>query len=383
MRIKIESTELKALLEKVIPVIDKKACIKSLQCVLLKSENGTLTATTTDALQAWLTVKTNKFTSLEDGSILIHESELKLITKLSDELEIFEISDKVTVKSSKKSIAIELVDIKDFPEYITSEKNIELFTIQEKTFNAAIGKLINFVSYNESNKVMQCYNINPKENRIEALDGHRIGIIDIVADNNASTKSTMIDSRINADLKKVLNSRSFNQLRFAEQDKYITISGEDFTYSQRIVDGEYYNIGKILPTDYTFKLILDKTELQEISKFNIDMIKADCKDEKKPMIFNFNNTTKQNHVYMNTGKHQTVDKLEIKKSDMNNDLTIAFNPTFIYEALKCLDDEQITIIGSNPKAPILISGTNERYLILPVNIGSYADDMERCIRDAA
>ena len=48
---------------------------------------------------------------------------------------------------------------------------------------------------------------------------------------------------------------------------------------------------------------------------------------------------------------------------------IAFNPKFLIDALKVIDDEKVDIFFSNPKAPCYIRDmeNNYLYIILPVN----------------
>ena len=52
------------------------------------------------------------------------------------------------------------------------------------------------------------------------------------------------------------------------------------------------------------------------------------------------------------------------------DILIGFNPRFLIDALKVIDDETISIYLVNPKAPCFIRDDEENYtyLILPVNI---------------
>lgn len=52
------------------------------------------------------------------------------------------------------------------------------------------------------------------------------------------------------------------------------------------------------------------------------------------------------------------------------DITIGFNPKFLIDALKVIEDETITMYLMNPKAPCFIRDDEETYtyLILPVNI---------------
>ena len=52
------------------------------------------------------------------------------------------------------------------------------------------------------------------------------------------------------------------------------------------------------------------------------------------------------------------------------DILIGFNPKFLIDALKVIDDENINMYLMNPKAPCFIRDDDESYtyLILPVNI---------------
>ena len=60
---------------------------------------------------------------------------------------------------------------------------------------------------------------------------------------------------------------------------------------------------------------------------------------------------------------------EIDIAKNGKDLMIGFNPKFLIDALKVIDDEEIEIYLVNPKAPCFIKNPEESYiyLILPVN----------------
>ena len=51
---------------------------------------------------------------------------------------------------------------------------------------------------------------------------------------------------------------------------------------------------------------------------------------------------------------------------------IGFNPKFLIDALKVIDDEEISIYLMNPKAPCFIRDDEQQYiyLILPVNFNA-------------
>ena len=64
------------------------------------------------------------------------------------------------------------------------------------------------------------------------------------------------------------------------------------------------------------------------------------------------------------------DRLNLKSK--LSQYVIGFNPKFLIDALRVIDDEEISIYLVNPKAPCFIRNEEESYiyLILPVNFNS-------------
>ena len=62
--------------------------------------------------------------------------------------------------------------------------------------------------------------------------------------------------------------------------------------------------------------------------------------------------------------------IDIEKT--GKDITIGFNPKFLIDALRVIDDENVTIYMVNPKAPCYIKDDEQKYvyLILPVNFNT-------------
>ena len=62
--------------------------------------------------------------------------------------------------------------------------------------------------------------------------------------------------------------------------------------------------------------------------------------------------------------------IDIEKE--GKDILIGFNPKFLIDALRVIDDENVTVYMVNPKAPCYIRDEEQKYiyLILPVNFNS-------------
>ena len=76
------------------------------------------------------------------------------------------------------------------------------------------------------------------------------------------------------------------------------------------------------------------------------------------------------NVIVTTGKNKGSkgEVLEVIKKE-GKDMMIGFDPKFLIDALKVIDDEEIDIYLVNPKAPCFIRDKDSTYiyLVLPVN----------------
>ena len=90
--------------------------------------------------------------------------------------------------------------------------------------------------------------------------------------------------------------------------------------------------------------------------------------DKKPIIINIGDETMQLKIQSQIG---SMDE-EIMIEKEGKDLLIGFNPKFLIDALRVIDDEEVNLFLMNPKAPCFITDENETYiyLILPVNFNA-------------
>ena len=72
-------------------------------------------------------------------------------------------------------------------------------------------------------------------------------------------------------------------------------------------------------------------------------------------------------ININSSYGSMNEEMDIEKE--GKDILIGFNPRFIMDALRAIDEEEITMYMINPKAPCFIRDNDESYiyLILPVN----------------
>jgi len=92
--------------------------------------------------------------------------------------------------------------------------------------------------------------------------------------------------------------------------------------------------------------------------------------EKKPVIIQITDGSMELRINSSIGSMN--EDILIQKE--GKDILIGFNPRFLMDALRVIDEEDIDIYLFNPKAPCFIKDKEESYiyLILPVNFNTAA-----------
>ena len=137
---------------------------------------------------------------------------------------------------------------------------------------------------------------------------------------------------------------------------------DDTVVVSRLIEGEYFRIEQMLSNDYETKVRINKRELLNCIDRATLLVKE---GDKKPIIINIQDEMMELKIKSEKG---TMDE-EIMITKEGKDLLIGFNPKFLIDALRVIDDEEVDLYFMNAKAPCFIKDEGESYvyLILPVN----------------
>ena len=377
LKIKVEGKELKGIIEKALCNMDKKAAFPLLTKVVLSDDGNKLTAYTSN-LESYLQVNTNTYTSVETGSVGIDEEDLNVLLKMNNEVIITELEDSILVQNGKKNISLMKYNISDFPK-MPDDIFIDALRFAENDFAETINNLVTFTSDNESNKIMGCFNFNITDNRVETLDGHRIGMKTIKDNEKIVDKGyILVKNNIVSDLKKTLDKKSQVKVLLSHSSKYVKVTGNNFTYIHRKVEGEYYKVGQMLISDFKLSFKADTEEMLSHMKYYTDNVIE--KNNRKPVVLKIENDALI--TYARNSRLEVSNSMEIKEHS-GEDLTIGFNPYFFVDALKIADSDTVSVGGTNYKAPFFINAKKYSFVILPVNLNSEIEAMEKYLNKVA
>ena len=194
------------------------------------------------------------------------------------------------------------------------------------------------------------------------FDGHRIAIRNIELTSHADDVKVVVPGKTLSEISKILSTNAEDAVTIYFTNNHILFEFDNTTVVSRLIEGEYFRINQMLSSDYETKVTINKKEfLDSIDRATL-LIKE---SEKKPIILSITDGSLEVHV--NSSMGSLNEDIDINKD--GKDIMIGFNPKFLIDALKVIDDEQIYIYLVNPKAPCFIKDKEESYiyLILPVN----------------
>ena len=125
---------------------------------------------------------------------------------------------------------------------------------------------------------------------------------------------------------------------------------------------------KFITEDYETKVKINKRELLDCIDRATLLVKE---GDKKPIIMNIKDGTME--LKINSFIGSMNEDIDIAKE--GKDILIGFNPKFFIDALRVIDEEEVTLYMVNPKAPCFIKDDEGTfiYLILPVNFNAAAN----------
>lgn len=361
----------KASLLKGVSIVSKavpsRTTMPILNCILIDASANEIKLTANDMELGIETVIEGEI--MERGIIALDAKFFsEIVRKLPDNDVVIESDDtfQTTITCEKAKFNIVGKSGEDFSYLPYIEKN-ESISISQFTLKDVVRQTIFSIADNDTNKLMtgELFEINENRLRVVSLDGHRISIRNIELKESYSPLKVVVPGKTLQEISKILTGEAEDMVDIFFADNHILFEFDETKVVSRLIEGEYFHIDQMLSSDYDTKVKINKREfLSCIDRATLLIREGD----KKPIILNIQDGSLQ--LKINSFVGSMNEEIEIEKE--GKDLLIGFNPKFFIDALRVIDDEEVTLYMVNPKAPCFIkddAGTYV-YLILPVNFNA-------------
>ena len=366
MKLEFSKEKLTAALGIVSRAIPSRTTNPILECILFDADGSTIKLTANDTEFGIETAVEG--TILERGKIAL---DAKLTYEIIRKLEggdapviIESREDHSTVISCEDAVFnIQGRDGEEF-SYLPVIDRDNYICLSQFTLKEAVRKTIFAAAFNDTNKMMGGEYIEVRGNMVKfvALDGHRISIRSVEMKETYNDAKVIVPGRTMNEISKIMTDDSEKEVLIYFSRNHILFTFDDTTIVSRLIEGEYFRIDHMLSRDYMTKIRVNRTRLLNgIDRATI-LIRE---NDHRPIILDITDGAVKLKVRSSFG---TMDGSVLCEKE-GKDLMIAFNPKFLLDALRAVDDEDVDIYLTNPKSPCYIRDEKESYihLILPVN----------------
>lgn len=347
--------------------VPSKTTMPILECILIDATTDIIKFTANDMELGIETVVQGDI--LQKGLIAIDAKIFsEIVRKLPDNEVIIE-SDanlQTTITCEKAKFNISSKSGEDF-SYLPYVEKTETITLSQFTLKEIIRQTIFSIADNDSNKLMtgELFQIDDNMLKVVSLDGHRISIRKTELKNSYQPKKVVVPGKTLMEVSKILSGEAESEVCISFTNNHIVFEFDNTVVVSRLIEGEYFRIDQMLSSDYETKVKINKKELLSCIDRATLLVKE---GDKKPIIINIQDEVMELRIKSQIGSMNE----EIVISKEGKDLLIGFNPKFLIDALRVIDDEEVTLYLMNPKAPCFIKDEKETYiyLILPVNFNA-------------
>lgn len=348
----------------VMKAVPTRTTMNILECILIDATTNEIKFTGNDMELGIETIVEGEI--IEKGKIAIDAKLFSEIVRKLPDNDITLTTDSnnnalITCEKSKFNIAGKSGDDFSYLPAIIKDKMITLSQFQLKE---VINQTIFSIAINDNNKMMtgELFEVNEGTLKVVGLDGHRIAIRNIKLEGRSDDVRVVIPGKTLQEISKILNADAESFVNIYFTNNHVLFEFDQTHVVSRLIEGDYFKISQMISNDYETKVSINKKEfLDSIDRANLLIREGD----KKPIIINILNGLLQ--VNVNSAIGALNEDIDIDKE--GKDIMIGFNPKFLMDALRVIDDENVTMYLVNHKSPCFIRDKEEKYiyLILPVN----------------
>ena len=347
--------------------VSTKTTMDILECILIEAFDGCIKLTANDTELGIETVIEGDI--ITPGKIAL-EAKLfsEIIKKIPDNDVILE-----TEENGNTSIRCEQIHCNimgkqgdDFSHLPKSERENKI-TVSQYDLKEVIRQTIFSVSDNEKQQINDRRTVSDQG---KPTDSHLSRRASYLCQKNHSSGTypemeVIVPGKTLSEISKILPGEAKDSVNMYITDKHILFEFENTLVVSRLLEGKFYNISQMLSTDYETKIVINKMELLRCLDRSTLFVKE---SDKKPIILKIEDGKMDLMISSQIGSMK--DQIQMEKE--GKDLIIGFNPKFLVDALRVIDEEEITMYMINSIAPCIIRDeqVSYLYLILPINVNN-------------
>ncbi len=347
--------------------VTAKSTMQILECILLSVDEKGFTMTANN-LEIGIQTAPIDAQILETGEVAIEARIFQdIVRRLNGENVTLESDARhsITITDGSSCFTIMGQNGEDFPTLPEVQQN-EAFTLGQNELRNLIRQTIFSIAQESAKQVLmgEYFEMKADALQVVSIDGYRISFRKSPVSHAFQEKSVIVPGKTLNELMKILSQEEEDKVHLYFTDKHVLFDLGMATMVSRLIEGEFISYENNFTNDFTTKIIIETQALiqalERASLVSRDNRKTPVKLEMRP-----------NQLILTAKSDMGSAYEEVPDETEGDEMQIAFNPRYLIEALRAIEDEKVAIRFTGSLSPCIIApleGNAYQYLILPLRI---------------
>jgi len=302
----------------------------------------------------------------EKGSIVINSKMFGDIVRGLPDSEVF-IHQKdnyvIVIECNNSYYEIKGLSAEGYPMLPEIEEKNKI-TIQQSALRDMIRKTIYAISDDEKTKILtgSLIEVNDGEIIMVSLDGFRLALAKTVIKEDVSFKAVIPGKNL-GEIYKILD-QSDEKVKITMSVNQALFEFENCKIVSKLLDGEYMNYRSFIPEKFETQIEVNVKEFtKSIERASLIM----SEENKYPVKL----IIEEDNMLITSSTKFGISKEQMEVNANGSNMTIGFNPRYLLDSFKVIDDEKVEIYFSSPVGPCVVKPIQSEkftFMILPVRI---------------
>ena len=374
MKFSIDKSALLSALQHVHSVVERRNTIPILSNVLIEAKEDGVYLTATDMDIAVIEkIDLKKSEVMQLGTITTSAQMLyDIVRKLPDNISVellSEKNDRLGVKASTSSFALNCLPSEDFPSIAQEEFNHSL-NIDASEMIRLIDKTSFAMSLEETRYYLNGIYLHAVKDstndklRTVSTDGHRLSRVDMkMPEGVQEIPGVIIPRKTIMEIRKLLEDHTDN-ITLSLSDNKIQISFSNVVLTSKLLDGTFPDYSRVIPEQNDKTITISNQLLSEA----VDRVSTVSTDKTRAIKININ---KGNLVISatNPDKGSASESLEVKYD--GEEVEIGFNSKYVLDVARQIKGKDIIIKLSDSVSPTLVYDKEDEdvlFVLMPMRV---------------
>ena len=372
MRLICEKNILQDALNLIGRAVPSRTTLPILECVLFTAEEGV--GITLFANDMEMSINTTPIPAdiEESGSVALNARLFtEIIRKMPGDYVEIETDDKLVTqcKCGQAKLKISGLPADEFPTI--PEEELEAvqarYKLKSNILRDMIKQTIFSVSVDPSKAVLtgELLEINDNTLRVVAVDMFRISYRSTALPGDSPDASAVVPAKALNELSRAISGDTEEDIDFYFTNKRALFGTNNFIMSVRLLEGEFIRYNQIFNQDFTTMVVINRSMM--LGSLERSVLVA---MENRQISITLDIRDDALIITSQSEKGQTYDEIPCETD--GTDMQIFFNPRYLIEALRAIDDDNIVIKFNTSRSPCTIQSLTDetqgdyKYLIVPL-----------------